>query len=167
MAKMTGGKAVATLLKEYDVKYVFGLPGGQTYPIYVGIHDLAPGIQHILFRCEKCAAFAADAYARVTGHPGVCDGTVGPGATNMVSAVGEAWGSSIPLIVITSDVHTWMVGKSAAQECDMITMFKPFVKASFYVNRTDKIPEVVRKAFRIATTGRPGPVHGVPIVSMC
>ncbi|MCX6030524.1 MAG: thiamine pyrophosphate-binding protein [Chloroflexi bacterium] len=159
MILLTGGQAVARMLRDYGVRYMFGIPGGQTYPIYLGIHELEPDIQHVLFRCEKCAAMAADAYARVTGRPAVCDAIAGPGATNIVSGVAEAFGASSPLIAITSDVYTWMIGKNANQEADLITMLRPFTKGSFYVNRTDKIPELIRMAFRIATTGRPGPVH--------
>jgi len=159
MSPITGGQAVARMLRDYGVKYMFGVPGGQTYPIYLGIHELEPDIRHVLFRCEKCAAMAADAYGRVIGRPGVCDATAGPGATNIVSGVAEACGASSPLIAVTSDVYTWMIGKNANQEADLIPMLKPFTKASFYVNRTDKIPELIRMAFRIATTGRPGPVH--------
>jgi len=157
--RISGGKLVSKLLRSYGVSYVFGMPGGQTLPIYMGILDEYPHMRHILFRCEKCAVYAADAYARVSSRPGVCDGTVGPGATNMVSGVAEAWGASIPLIVMTSDIHTWMVGKWASQECDQMTMMKPFVKAGFYLSKPDRIADAVQKAFRIATTGRPGPVH--------
>jgi len=157
--KFSGGTIVAKLLRSLGVSYVFGMPGGQTLPIYMGILDEHPHMRHVLFRCEKCAVYAADAYARVSSRPGVCDGTVGPGATNMVSGVAEAWGASIPLIVMTSDIHTWMVGKWASQECDQMAMMKPFVKAGFYLSRTDRIADAVQKAFRIATTGRPGPVH--------
>lgn len=156
---MNAGKAVAVMFKEYGARYMFGMPGGQHYPIYVGISELSPDIQHIGFRCEKCAAFAAYAYALVTGRPGLCDGTVGPGATNMVSGVAEAWAASVPLIAVSGDVLTAHVGKWAAQECDMTGMMRSFTKEVIRVERTDKIPEAVRAAFRIATTGRPGPVH--------
>lgn len=159
MSKLTGGQAVARMFRDYGIKYMFGIPGGQTYPIYLGIHELEPEIRHILFRCEKCAAMAADAYARITGKPAVCDATVGPGATNLVSGVAEAFGASSPLIAVTSNIHTWMIGKNANQEADAFNALKPFTKASFYVNRTDKIPEIIRMAFRLVTSGRPGPVH--------
>jgi acetolactate synthase-1/2/3 large subunit len=158
MAILSGGQVVALMLRDYGVRYVFGLPRGQTYPIYLGIHELEPAIKHVHFHCERCAAMAADAFARVTGQPGVCDATVGPGVTNLVSGVGEAFGASSPLIAITSDIHTWMIGKNANQESDNVSVLKPFTKASFHVNRTDKIPDIVRMAFRIATCGRPGPV---------
>ena len=156
---MNAGKAVAVMFKQYGARYMFGMLGGQHYPIYVGISQLSPDIQHIGFRCEKCAAFAATAYALVTGHPGLCDGTVGPGATNMVSGVAEAWAASVPLIAVSGDVPTSDVGKWAAQECDMAGMMRSFTKRVIRVERADKIPESVRAAFRIATSGRPGPVH--------
>ena len=159
MSTLTGGQAVARMFRDYGIRYMFGIPGGQTYPIYLGIHELEPDIHHVLFRCERCAAMAADAYARVTGKPAVCDATVGPGATNLVSGVAEAFGASSPLIAVTSNIHTWMMGKNANQEADAFNSLKPFTKASFYVNRTDKIPEIIRMAFRVATSGRPGPVH--------
>jgi acetolactate synthase-1/2/3 large subunit len=147
------------MFKEYGARYMFGMVGGQHYPIYVGISELSPDIQHVGFRCEKCAAFAAYAYALVTGRPGLCDGTVGPGATNMVSGVAEAWAASVPLIAVSGDVPTSDVGKWAAQECDMTGIMRPFTKKVLRVERPDKVPESVRAAFRIATTGRPGPVH--------
>lgn len=156
---MNAGKAVATMLKEYGVRYMFGMPGGQHYPIYVGIHEVGPGIEHLGFRCEKCAAFAAYAYALVTGRPGVCDGTVGPGAANLVPGVAEAYAASVPLIAISGDVPTSDVGKWAAQETDMRAMLRPFTKAVLRAERVEKIPEIVRMGFRMATTGRPGPVH--------
>ena len=154
MSLLTGGQAVARMFRDYGIKYMFGVPGGQTYPIYLGIHELEPDIRHVLFRCERCAAMAADAYARITGKPAVCDGTVGPGATNLLSGVAEAFGASSPLIAVTSNVHTWMIGKNANQEADAFNALKPFTKASFHVSRTDKIPDILRMAFRVATSSR-------------
>jgi len=159
MTEITGGYAVARLLCEYEVEFVFGQPGGQTLPIYDGLYDIAPQIQHILVHDEKAGVFMADAYARISFKPGICDATVGPGTTNLVTGVAEAHGNSIPLIVITSDVLSALAGKGVSQECDQIAVLKPFTKASFRVDKTEKIPETVRKAFRIAVTGRPGPVH--------
>lgn len=159
MNEITGGHAVAKLLREFGVEYMFGVPGGQTLPIYDGLYDVKPQTRHILVHDEGVGAFAADGYARVAYKPGVCDGTVGPGTTNLVSGIAEAYGNSIPLIVITSDVLTANAGKGLSQECDQIAVLRPFTKASFRVERTDRIPEFVRRAFIIATTGRPGPVH--------
>ncbi len=159
MPEISGGYAVARLLKEFDVEFVFGQPGGQTLPIYDGLYDLAPGIQHILVHDEKCGVFMADAYARMSFKPGVCDATVGPGTTNLLTGVAEAAGNSIPLVVITSDVNSSIAGKGVSQECDQVGVLRQFTKASFRIDQTKKIPELVRKAFRIAVTGRPGPVH--------
>ena len=159
MAELSGGRAVASLLCDYNVEYIFGQPGGQTLPIYDGLYDLSPNTKHILAHDEKCAAFMADAYARLSFKPGVCDATVGPGTTNLLSGVAEAYGNSIPLIVITSDVLTKFAGKGISQECDQIAVLRPFTKASFRIDRTDRIPEYVRRGFSIAVNGRPGPVH--------
>ncbi len=159
MSEISGGYAVAQLLREYGVEFVFGQPGGQTLPIYDGLYDLAPRIQHVLVHDEKCGAFMADAYARVSFKPGICDATVGPGTTNLLTGVAEAYGNSIPIVVITSDVNSSLAGRGVSQECDQIGVLRQFTKASFRIDQTKKIPEILRKAFRIATTGRPGPVH--------
>ncbi len=159
MPEISGGYAVARLLKEFDVEFVFGQPGGQTLPIYDGLYDLAPHIKHILVHDEKCGVFMADAYARMSFKPGVCDATVGPGTTNLLTGVAEAAGNSIPLVVITSDVNSSIAGRGVSQECDQVGVLRQFTKASFRIDQTKKIPEIVRKAFRIAVTGRPGPVH--------
>ncbi len=159
LADISGGYAVAQLLREYGVEFVFGQPGGQTLPIYDGLYDLSPHIQHILVHDEKCGAFMADAYARVSFKPGICDATVGPGTTNLLTGVAEAYGNSIPIVVITSDVNSSLAGRGVSQECDQVGVLRQFTKASFRIDQTKKIPEILRKAFRIATTGRPGPVH--------
>lgn len=156
---MNAGLAVATMLRDYGVGVVLGMPGGQHYAIYAGIHDLQPSIRHIGFRSEKDAAFAAYGYALVSGRPGVCDGTVGPGATNLVSGVAEAWAASTPVIAISGDVPIGQVGRWAAQEVDMAAVLRPFTKAVIRVERSERIPDLVRMAFRTATSGRPGPVH--------
>ena len=155
---MKSGIAIAKMMRDYGVERVFGVPGGQTLPFYMGILE-TEGIDHVLARCERCAAFMADAYARVTFKPGVCDATVGPGATNLVSGVGEAWGNSIPLVVLTSDIDSSFQGKNASQCCDQRSMLRPFVKESLYTERAEDVPWIIRRAFRVATTGRPGPVH--------
>ncbi len=159
MTEITGGHAVARLLKEYKVEFMFGQPGGQTLQIYDGLYALAPNIHHIMAHDEKSAVFMADGYARLSFKPGVCDATVGPGTTNMLSGIAEAFGNSIPLIAITSDVQSKYAGKGVSQECDQLAVLRPFTKASFRVDRTDRIPEFVRRAFSIAVNGRPGPVH--------
>ncbi|MDG6995315.1 MAG: thiamine pyrophosphate-binding protein [Nitrososphaerota archaeon] len=159
MTEITGGHAVARLLKEYKVEFMFGQPGGQTLQIYDGIYELAPSIRHIMAHDEKSAVFMADGYARLSFKPGVCDATVGPGTTNMLSGIAEAYGNSIPLIAITSDVQSKYAGKGVSQECDQLAVLRPFTKASFRVDRTERIPEFVRRAFSISVNGRPGPVH--------
>jgi acetolactate synthase-1/2/3 large subunit len=153
------GLAVATMLRDYGARFMFGMPGGQHYAIYAGIHQLQPSISHIGFRTEKDAAFAAYGYALVSGRPGICDGTVGPGATNLASGVAEAWAASTPVIAISGDVPTHSAGRWAAQEVDMPAVLRPFTKAVLRVEHVERIPDTVRMAFRIATSGRPGPVH--------
>jgi len=159
VVKINAGKAVAKMLREYGVKYVFGMPGGQTLSIYDGIREHQPDIRHVLVRDERNGAFMADGYARVLQKPGVCDGTVGPGALNMITGVAESYYSSVPVIAITSDIATAFVGRNPSQEVDQMSMFKPITKWSKRIERADKVPDSVRKAFRIATSGRPGPVH--------
>lgn len=156
---MKGGRAVAQLLRDYGIKYLMGVPGGQTYPIYVGISEFEPEIKHLLFHCERCAGFAAVGFSRVTGKVCAFDGTVGPGGAYMIPSVSEAKASSDPILAITADVDSTLSGRNAAQEADMISMFRPFVKESFFFNRVEKIPGFIRRAFRMATSDRPGPVH--------
>lgn len=159
LSEINGGKAIAKMFAEYDVKFVFGMPGGQTLPIYDGLYDLQDKIRHIAVHDEVSGVYMADAYSRFSFKPGICDGTVGPGTTNMVSGVAEAFGNSIPIIAVTSDVNSKQAGKGISQECDQLAVLKSFTKASFRADYTNKIPEIVRKAFRISLTGRPGPVH--------
>ncbi len=154
-----GGQAAAELLADYGVRYVFGVPGGQTLSFYDGLSKLSPKIQHVLVRDEKTGPFMADGYSRITFSPGVCDGTAGPGAANMLPSVIEAYTSSSPVIAITSDIVTKWMGRGASQELDHYALFHSFVKASLRPKRTLDIPYVLREAFRIATTDRPGPVH--------
>lgn len=154
-----GGEALAELLANYGVRSVFGLPGGQTLSFYDGIAKLEPKLRHVLVRDEKSSVLMAIGYSKVTFRPGIADGTAGPGAANMLPSVIEAWASSTPVIVLTSDIVTKWVGKGASQELDHSKLYDSFVKASLKPRNTSDIPEVVRKAFRLATAGRPGPVH--------
>ena len=154
-----GGAALAELLSNYGVKMVFGVPGGQTLSFYDGIQQLDPKIRHILTRDEKSGPLMAIGYSKVTKSPGVCDGTAGPGAANMLPSVIEAFTSSTPLIVLTSNIVTKWMGRGASQELDHFALFDTFVKKNIRPKNTNDIPEVVRRAFRLATTGRPGPVH--------
>ena len=154
-----GGEVLAELLSNYGVRFVFGVPGGQTLSFYDGIEKLQPKIRHVLVRDEKTSPLMAIGYSKVTFRPGVVDGTAGPGAANMLPSVIEAWSSSTPLIVLTSNIVTKWMGKGASQELDHFALFRSFVKTSLRPRNTPEIPSIVRKAFRLATSGRPGPVH--------
>ena len=135
---------------------IFGYPGGQIIPFYDKLYDSS--IRHILVRHEQCAAHAADAYARATGKPGVCVSTSGPGATNLVTGIATAYMDSIPIVAITGQVPTSKIGSDAFQEADITGITLPIVKHSYLVRDVGKLAEIVRSAFYIATTGRPGPV---------
>jgi len=138
------------------VDTIFGYPGGQIIPFYDKLYDSS--IRHILVRHEQCAAHAADAYARATGKPGVCVSTSGPGATNLVTGIATAYMDSIPIVAITGQVPTSKIGSDAFQEADITGITLPIVKHSYLVRDVGKLAEIVRSAFYIATTGRPGPV---------
>ena len=159
---MRVGTKLAELLVKNGVDYVFGVPGGQTLPLYDGIRALNGQIRHVLMRDERSAGFAADAYARMTGRTGVCDATVGPGATNLLSPLAEALCSSIPLVAIVSDIaraweHRRMKG-NASQGIEQLSMFKPVSKWQVTLTDPKSLENVMDTAFRIATTGKPGPV---------
>ncbi len=147
---------IQSLIKE-DVEYIFGYPGGAALHIYDAIFNQNQ-IQHILVRHEQGATHAADGYARATGKPGVVLVTSGPGATNAITGIATAFMDSIPMIVISGQVAKHLIGTDAFQETDMIGISRPIVKHSFSVESAEDIPEVVKQAFYIATSGRPGPV---------
>ncbi len=154
--QMTGGEAIVELLRRFDVDMMFGLPGEQTH-----IHDAIyrrNDIRHILVRHEQAAAKMADAHARTTGKVGVCDATVGPGATNLISGISESYLSGIPVVAIVSDVRADWRGRDSFQEIDQVSLFRPITKQVFSIDHVERIPEFVKRAFQIATTGRPGPV---------
>ncbi|WP_375282783.1 acetolactate synthase 2 catalytic subunit [Marinicauda pacifica] len=153
---MTGAAAVVRALELAGTEYVFGYPGGAIMPVY----DALPGSQlkHILVRHEQAAALAADAYARVTGKAGVCMATSGPGATNLVTGIANAFMDSVPLIAITGQTQTAMMGTDAFQEIDTFGITLPIVKHSFLVRDPAEIFNVFAEAFAVATQGRPGPV---------
>jgi len=156
MENMNGGKALMKSLEKEGVKEVFGLPGGANLPMYDELFK--SNIRHILARHEQSAAHMADGYGRVSRKPGVCFATSGPGATNLLTGLATAQADSAPMIAITGQVPVKMIGKDAFQESDIIGMANPCVKYSFQPRDASEIPEVVRKGFYIAATGRPGPV---------
>ena len=156
MENMNGGKALMKALEKEGVKQVFGLPGGANLPMYDELYK--SDIRHILVRHEQSAAHMADGYGRVSRKPGVCFATSGPGATNLLTGIATAQADSSPMIAVTGQVPVKMIGKDAFQESDIIGMANPCVKYSFQPRNPAEIPEVVRKGFYIASTGRPGPV---------
>ena len=153
---MRGGEAIIESLKNMGVKTIFGYPGGQTIPFYDMLYD--SDIEHILVRHEQCAAHAADGFARASGRVGVCLATSGPGATNLVTGIGTAYMDSSPIIAITGQVPTHLIGNDAFQEADIIGITMPIVKHSFQPKDPDLIPSMIKTSFEIASSGRPGPV---------
>ena len=155
--QMTGAKMVVQALKDQGVDVVFGYPGGAVLPIYDEIFQ-QNGIQHILVRHEQGAVHAAEGYARSTGKPGVCLVTSGPGATNAVTGLTDALMDSIPIVVLTGQVPTFMIGSDAFQEADTVGITRSCTKHNWLVKDTEALPHVLHEAFHVATTGRPGPV---------
>ena len=154
--RMSGGQAMAEMLKLAGVGPMFGMGGFQLLPFYEACRSL--GLQHVLINDERCGAFAADAYAKVTNRPGVADGTLGPGATNLVTGLDESYNAGIPMIAIIGDTnreHSW---KNMTQETRQLEILRPVVKEVIRVEIIKRIPEHFRRAFAVATSGRPGPV---------
>ncbi len=156
MAKITGAQMIIKCLKEEGVEVIFGYPGGKVIPLYDALFD--SDIRHILVRHEQGAAHAADGYARVTGKTGVCVATSGPGATNLVTGIANAHMDSIPIVAITGQVGTAQIGTDAFQEADITGIAAPVTKHNYLVKDVKELPRVIKEAFRIASTGRPGPV---------
>ncbi|NHI92953.1 MAG: thiamine pyrophosphate-binding protein [Candidatus Lokiarchaeota archaeon] len=159
---LTGGDLLVQALVNENVQYIFGVPGGQLLTVYDAIYRWGreQGIDSIMFRHEQAAAHAADAWARVTGKVGVCMGTVGPGATHMLSGIATAWSDSIPVLVITPQVTDNQLDIGFLQgDLDQIAIYKPVVKSQKQIPRTDRVIEYVQRAFREAYSGRPRPVH--------
>ncbi|WP_413379298.1 acetolactate synthase large subunit [Alkalihalobacillus sp. 1P02AB] len=154
--KMSGSSMLIKALALEGVEVIFGYPGGAILPTYDEIYKT--GIRHILARHEQGAIHAAEGYARVSGKPGVCVVTSGPGATNVVTGIADAMMDSLPLVVITGQVGTSVIGTDAFQEADVIGITMPITKHNFQVRSVDEFPDIIKKAFHIATTGRPGPV---------
>ena len=158
MAEMlSGGDMLIRALQDEGVEYIFGYPGGSALHIYDAIFRQQK-IEHILVRHEQAATHMADGYARSTGNPGVVLVTSGPGATNAITGIATAYMDSIPMVIISGQVPSDLIGTDAFQETDMVGISRPVVKHSFMVRDASEIPAVVKKAFHIATTGRPGPV---------
>jgi len=156
---MTGAEAVVQMLLAYDVQVIFGVPGDTSLSLYDALYHASGRIRHILARDERSAAFMADAYARLTHRPGVCECPSGAGALYSIPGIAEANASSIPVILLTSGISLSGEGKGTITELDHHKLFEPVTKWSTFLKQPDKIPETLRRAFRIATTGRPGAVH--------
>lgn len=155
--KINGARVLLECLKKEGVSDIFGYPGGAVIPLYNELYDFK-GINHILVRHEQGSAHAADGYARVTGKVGVCVATSGPGATNLVTGIMTAYMDSVPMVAITGQVPTSMLGKDAFQESDITGITMPITKHNYLVKNLKDLPKVVKEAFKIANTGRPGPV---------
>lgn len=155
--KITGAQALIRSLCDQGTKVIFGLPGGQIIPIYDALYDCTD-LRHILMRHEQGAAHAADAYSRASGKVGVCFATSGPGATNLVTGIANAYMDSIPMVAITGQVRTTSLGKDAFQEADITGITMPITKHNYLIKDPNDIPEIIAEAFYVASTGRPGPV---------
>jgi acetolactate synthase-1/2/3 large subunit len=154
--RLNGGQALAETLQAHNVGPMFGMGGFQLLPFYEAIRAL--GLKHHLINDERCGAFAADAYARVANKPGVCDATLGPGATNLVTGLVESLNAGVPQVVIIGDSHRDHSWKNMTQESRQTEILRPAVKELIRVEATKRIPELTRRAFAVATSGRPGPV---------
>ncbi len=153
---LTGGEAVARMFKSYGVGPIFGMGGFQLLPFYDACRRL--GLKHTLINDERCGAFAADAYARVTNRVGVVDATLGPGATNLVTALAESFNAGIPIVALVADAHRDYAWKNMTQEARQLEILRPVAKEVIRVESIKRIPEHIRRAFAVATSGRPGPV---------
>src|SRR2546423_2265164 len=155
--ELTGAEIVVKCLQAEGVEYVFGYPGGAVLPIYDEIFQ-QDKVKHILVRHEQGATHAAEGYARSTGKPGVVLVTSGPGATNAVTGLTDALMDSIPLVCLTGQVPTHLIGNDAFQECDTVGITRPCTKHNYLVKTIGDLPRVLHEAFHIAKSGRPGPV---------
>jgi acetolactate synthase-1/2/3 large subunit len=156
MEKKSGAQILVESLLKENVEVVFGLPGGQALPIFDAIHG--SNLNFILTRHEQAASHMADGYARSTGKAGVCIVTSGPGATNIVTGLGTAYMDSVPMVAITGQVATSVIGQDAFQEADTTGITRPVTKHNFLVKDVKDLAKTIKEAFYIATTGRPGPV---------
>ncbi|MFC6216928.1 thiamine pyrophosphate-binding protein, partial [Fodinicurvata halophila] len=155
-SEMTGGEAIARVLKALEIGPMFGMGGFQLLPFYDAARRI--GLNHNLINDERCAVFIADAYAKVTGRVGVCDATLGPGATNLVTGLVEALNAGSPLVVFVGDTHRGHSWKNMTQESRQTEILRPACKDLIRIEVAERIPELVRRAFAVATSGRPGPV---------
>lgn len=153
---ITGGRALAEMLRLHGVGPMFGIGGFQLLPFYEAVREL--GMAHYLVSDERCAASASDSYARITGRPGVCDATLGPGATNLVTGLVESLNAGVPLVVLTGNTNRMHSGKNMTQESRQTEILRPAVKELIRIEEGRRIPEHIRYAFTVATSGRPGPV---------
>ena len=154
--RMNGGRAMAEMLRLAGAGPMFGMGGFQLLPFYDAVGQL--GLRHCLINDERCGAFAADAYARVTNRPGICDGTLGPGATNLVTGLVESLNAGTPMVAFAGDTHRAHSWKNMTQECRQTEILRPAVKELIRIELVGRIPELMRRAFAVATSGRPGPV---------
>ncbi len=158
LEEITGSESIMRALLDEGVDTVFGYPGGAIMPAYDALYDYQDRIKHVLVRHEQGAAHAAEGYARASGRPGVCFATSGPGATNLVTGIADAMLDSVPIVCITGQVVSSLLGSDAFQETDVIGITIPITKWNYQVTEAREIPEIIAKAFFIATHGRPGPV---------
>jgi len=154
--EITGGEAIARMFAAHEVGLMFGMGGFQLLPFYDAARRLK--LNHNLINDERCAVFAADAYTKVSGRPGVCDATLGPGATNLVTGLAEAYNAGTAMVALVGDSHRMHSWKNMTQEARQLEVLRPVVKDVLRVEKIERIPELVRRAFAIATSGRPGPV---------
>ena len=152
----SGSQLLVEALQQEDVDFIFGYPGGAVLPLYDTFYD--GKIKHILARHEQGATHAAEGYARVSGKTGVVVVTSGPGATNAITGITDAFSDSLPLVVFTGQVATPGIGKDAFQEADLLSMTTPITKHNYQVKKIEDIPRIVHEAFHLANTGRKGPV---------
>ncbi len=154
---LTVAEGVVKALEKLDTKLVFGIPGSQTCPFYDALYSSS--IRHVLVRHEQAAAYMADAYAKFTGKPGICDGTGGPGATNLLTGIATSWTDSSPVLAFTGQQPLNHLGKGAFQELDHTAIFNPITKWSIRLLKPERTLETMKEAYKTATWGRPGPVH--------
>src|SRR3954447_17182101 len=156
-SRMTGAKSLVTALEHAGARHIFGIPGGAILPAYDPLFD-STRLRHILVRHEQGAGHAASGYATATGRVGMCMATSGPGATNLVTPIADAYMDSVPMVAITGQVASGAIGTDAFQEADIRGITMPITKHNFLVTDPAEIPRTVAEAFYVASTGRPGPV---------